>query len=254
MLVARVPLNNWEVVRMPRVTLLLRRGLMVISLLLSAPSFCFQSFSGIFRCADGSMFFAAGEPSSAKLTAFDKSSDLAIMSAESGLRYGNEDLTLTIKENTAEVQLKNKVVFRECKLTHHDPPQGSKTTAAPTPIEPTSRTGIITGTANYEERISLRPTTVLVVQLRERMPLDRSANLIAEQIYPVKHSPRRPKRAVPIPFKLEYNSDAIRFSSLYQVSARIEDRGRLLLATDTPIPVITGYPNRADLVLKRVQP
>jgi putative lipoprotein len=107
------------------------------------------------------------------------------------------------------------------------------------------------GTASYRERIALRPTAVLVVRLQEVSQQDASPKLISQQRYPVRHQPRHPKKQVPILFEVRYNPDLIQPSSRYQVSAHIEDGGRLLFVADTPSPVITGYPNHADLLLKR---
>jgi uncharacterized lipoprotein YbaY len=224
---------------MSQVAPLLRMGV-VIFLLSSGPSFCLQSFEGLFRCADGSMFSAFGDSTSAILTVFGKNWILPNLQTETGTRYGNDDLSFSIKGDTAEVQRKGEIEFRNCILASFDPDQSR-------------RAGIITGTAIYAEWIDLRPTAVLIVQLHEWIRQDASPILIAEQRYPVKHQPRHPKRPIPLEFKLEYKTDSVRIASTYQISARVEDRGRVLFVTDIPTPVITGYPNQAHLQLRRVQ-
>jgi uncharacterized lipoprotein YbaY len=47
-------------------------------------------------------------------------------------------------------------------------------------------------------------------------------------------------------------ADIMRPTSRYQVSAHIEDGGRVLFVTETTSLVITGYPSHADLLLTRL--
>jgi uncharacterized lipoprotein YbaY len=227
-------------------------GLM-ISLLSSAPSFCLQTFDGIFRCADGSMFSASGDSTSATLTVFGKTWRLPNLQIASDTRYGNDEISFSFNGDTAEVQRKGASEFRDCLLARSDPGDKDVPTLSLASIEQSQRTGVIKGTAIYAEWVDLRPTSALIVQLHEWVRQDASPILIAEQRFPVKHQPRHPKRPIPLEFKLEYKTDSVRPSATYQVSARIEDRGRVLFVTDIPTPVITGYPNQADLQLRRVQ-
>jgi uncharacterized lipoprotein YbaY len=186
------------------------------------------------------MFSASGDPGSATLTVFGKNWKLPNLQTPMGMRYGNDEISFSINGDTAEVQRKRATEFRDCILTSSDPEQSR-------------RAGVIKGTAVYAEWVDLRPTSVLIVQLHERVRQDASPVVIAEQRYPVKHQPRHPKRPTPLKFKLEYKTDSVRSSYTYQISARIEDRGHVLFVTDNPTPVITGYPNQADLQLRRVQ-
>jgi putative lipoprotein len=214
-----------------------------------------QKFEGLFRCADGSMFFASGDSNLAKVTAFSKTWELPNLQAASGMRYGNDEITFWINGDTAQVQRKNVIEFGDCTLTHSNAEAADKDAlnVSRSGVDQSGRNGVITGTVIYAERVDLRPTSVLIVQLHEWLSPDASPTLIAEQEYPVKHQPRHPKRPIPLEFKLEYKTDSVRPSSRYQLSARIQDQGRVLFVTDTPTPVITGYPNQVDLQLRRVQ-
>jgi putative lipoprotein len=206
-----------------------------------------QNFDGLFRCAEGSLFFASGDAKSVTLHAFSKSWTLA---AVGGGYYKSDDVTFWIKGNVANIQRGIEIEFQDCVLTPPSPRHDVAPEALKSPIEQPSP-HIVKGAVIYRERISLRPTAVLVVRLEEVLEQDGHPTKIEEQHYPVRHQPRRPKKQVPIPFELRYDPNRIQPSLGYQLSAHIEDGGRILLVTGTPSPVITGYPNHANLLLER---
>lgn len=196
------------------------------------------------------MFFASGDARSATLRALGKSWILPEVDAARGARYSNQDITLWIKGDTALVERNEKTVFRNCVLTTSA--FGEQAAHGLTTLsEPSHHWRAVTGTVSYREPIALHPTAVLIVSLQEVQQEDTPPKLIREQRYPVQHQRRHPKKPVPILFEVRYDGNLIQPSFRYQVSAHIEDRGRLVLVTDTPSAVITGYPNHADLLLSR---
>jgi Type III secretion system lipoprotein chaperone (YscW) len=113
------------------------------------------------------MFFASGDAVSATLHAFGKSSELPAVDAIKGVRYGNRDITLWIKDDTAAVQRNDKIEFRDCVLARPAPAGEHSVEALTSPLDLSHRWRAITGTAIYHERIALHPTAVLVVRLEE---------------------------------------------------------------------------------------
>lgn len=99
----------------------------------------------------------------------------------------------------------------------------------------------------YRERIAVPPTAQLLVQIRDVSRADAPAPLIGEQRIEMSHQ-------VPVSFEVHYDPDVIDPRRRYQVSARIVDGQQLLFITDTAYPVITGWPNQVDLLLRRVPP
>ena len=91
----------------------------------------------------------------------------------------------------------------------------------------------LTGQVMYRERIALRPGSIVTVKLVDVSRADVKATVLAEQRIenPV---------SIPVPFKLDYDSDAIDARMSYAVQAYIHDAaGRLLWASTEHIGVLT---------------
>lgn len=103
---------------------------------------------------------------------------------------------------------------------------------------PNRRTGTVTGTVFYRERIAMYPQSVVEVRLLDVTDRNRQPYVIADQTI---SNPAQ----VPVPFLLEYNTDDIDPRRVYAVEAQIWSQGRLRWSTSAAVPVITnGNPTR----------
>lgn len=117
-------------------------------------------------------------------------------------------------------------------ITHDNPTSDVMVMLHQAPVK--TRTGTVTGTVSYRERIMLPPNSVLTVRLQDVSRQDVPARLLGEQIYTTEG------KQVPLPFEVPYNPDNIDERFSYNISARIEDGdGILRFISDTNNPVIT---------------
>jgi putative lipoprotein len=108
-----------------------------------------------------------------------------------------------------------------------------------------AKTGRVTGTVTYRERIALPPDAVVEVQLLDVSLMDVAATLIAEQTI-------TPQHQVPIAFELPYDPADIDERLSYAVRATIRIGEKAMFITNRSYPVLTrGTPNHVDLVLVR---
>lgn len=109
------------------------------------------------------------------------------------------------------------------------------------------KSGVLTGTVAYRERIALPADAVIYVKLSDVTRPDSLGPTIAESKFSAEG------RQPPIPFELRYDTREVLDTHIYVVRASIRHGGRMLFATDTAYPVITqGKPMTADLMLVRV--
>lgn len=99
---------------------------------------------------------------------------------------------------------------------------------------PPALTGIdsVAGTLTYSELTTLGNDAVVEVELAD-VSVDGLADIVSSQRI------RKPGQ-FPVHFKLDYPSDRIDPAHRYTVQARIREGERLVFATDTAYPVITG--------------
>lgn len=103
----------------------------------------------------------------------------------------------------------------------------------PVQTEPASPQATINGRVAYRERMALPPGVALRVTLEDISRADAPAEILAEKIL-------YPRRQVPIPFSLDYDSARIRPRHRYALRAQIRSAdGRLLWTSDTVHPVLT---------------
>ncbi len=108
-----------------------------------------------------------------------------------------------------------------------------------------AKSGRVTGTVTYRERIALLPDAVVEVQLLDVSLMDVAATLIAEQTI-------TPQHQVPIAFELPYDPADIDERLSYAVRATIRIGEKAMFITNRSYPVLTrGTPNHVDLVLVR---
>ena len=108
-----------------------------------------------------------------------------------------------------------------------------------------AKTGRVTGTVTYRERIALPPDAVIEVQLLDVSLMDVAATLIAEQTI-------TPQHQVPIAFELPYDPADIDERLSYAVRATIRIGEKAMFITNRSYPVLTrGTSNHVDLVLVR---
>lgn len=110
-----------------------------------------------------------------------------------------------------------------------------------------TKSGIVSGTVSYRERIALSPQAEIEIRLLDVSRQDVAATLISAQTL-------SPPNQVPISFELSYDTADIDERMSYAVSARISDHGRLMFINDTQIPVLTrGAGNHVDMMLVGVE-
>ena len=104
----------------------------------------------------------------------------------------------------------------------------------------------ITGTATFRERMALTPSAVFEAVLEDVSHANAAAETMASTRVT---NPGNP----PIAFTITYDPTRIPADHRYTVRARILLDGRLLFASDTATPVITGgNPTNVSLMLRRV--
>lgn len=112
----------------------------------------------------------------------------------------------------------------------------------------TNRSGEVTGTVTYLERIALAPDAVIEVTLEDVSLQDVPAVVLDRQTI------RAQGQQVPIPFRLRYDPLRLNTAHTYAVRARITENGQLRWTSDTHTPVITqGNPIRdVEIRVRRV--
>jgi len=91
----------------------------------------------------------------------------------------------------------------------------------------------ISGTVEFVERIGLTPESRLEIRLLDVSLADAPAREISSR------SIERPGQS-PLPFSIDYDPQLIEPGKTYSISARVYDRGKLILVSDTVNPVLTG--------------
>jgi putative lipoprotein len=108
-----------------------------------------------------------------------------------------------------------------------------------------AETKVLRGTLAYRERIALPPNAVAEVSLVDSSRADAAANVIGRtQISPAGQPP--------IAWEIGYDSNAITSRGKYALQARISVDGRLWFVTATRNPVLTGGPDKTNLMLRAV--
>jgi len=109
------------------------------------------------------------------------------------------------------------------------------------------KTGKVTGTVAYRERMALPANAMLTVRLEDVSKQDVGATLVAGTAFSTNG------RQVPIPFELAYNPAKISQKGRYVVRANVDVDGQLLFTTTQSYPVLTnGAGNEVDLLLHMV--
>jgi putative lipoprotein len=112
-----------------------------------------------------------------------------------------------------------------------------------------SRSGTVSGTVTYLQRIALPPNALIQVQLLDTSLADAPSKLIADQKISLGD------RQVPVAFTLNFDSAKINPKHTYSVSAKITVEGELRFISDTSHPVLTrSNPSRVEITLKQVSP
>ena len=103
----------------------------------------------------------------------------------------------------------------------------------------------VTGTATYLDRALLPPDATVEVVLEDISRADAPAVELARQTL-------APRSGPPYPFALSYDRSAIDDRHTYAVRARVTHGGRLVMTSDTVVPVLTrGAPDTGVEVLMR---
>jgi putative lipoprotein len=103
---------------------------------------------------------------------------------------------------------------------------------APPVVEPQQDMRTISGTVKIRERIGLTPDSRLEIKLLDVSVADAPAvEIVAEAI-------ENPGQS-PIEFAIQYDATLIDTTHRYSIAAKIFDRGRLILLSDTNVPVLT---------------
>jgi putative lipoprotein len=114
-------------------------------------------------------------------------------------------------------------------------------------VSGSAATAQVTGTVAYRERIALRPTALIKVQLIDASRADARAVVLGEAISEA--GGRQP----PFAFSIAYDPAKIEENRAYAVQARIEEDGSLRFINDQRHAVITrGAPTRVEMVLIQV--
>jgi len=160
--------------------------------------------------------------------------------AASGALYRIDDIRLHTKGDDALFE-DGKGNTRRCSQGTAPPPQASTTPPA------NSSFLDITGSVTYRQRIALPPDAVLIVRVQDVSRADAPARQLAEQRIELDG------RQVPIPFATTIDRDLVGKRARVTVSARIEQRGKLLFISDRSYPALNkGQPQAVEMVLKQV--
>jgi len=103
----------------------------------------------------------------------------------------------------------------------------------PVTEQPTARMETVSGTVEFVERIGLTPQSRLEIRLLDVTLADAPAREIASK------NIEQPGQS-PLSFSLDYDPTLIDPDSTYSVSAKVYDRNKLILVSDTINPVLTG--------------
>lgn len=116
----------------------------------------------------------------------------------------------------------------------------------PGPARAEGETVTVSGTVTYRERILLPPGARLEVVVEDVSRADAPAERLAVW-------ETRTEGAPPWRFSMEVPADRIDPAASYALRARLERDGRLIMTTDTHVPVLTrGAGTEAELILKAV--
>lgn len=112
--------------------------------------------------------------------------------------------------------------------------------------EPQQDIRTISGTVKFRERIGLTPESRLELRLLDVSVADVPAvEMVAESI-------ENPGQS-PIDFTIQYDAKLIDAAHRYSIGAKVFDRGRLILLSDTIVPVLThGAAENPRIVVVRV--
>jgi len=160
--------------------------------------------------------------------------------AASGALYRIDDVRLHTNGDDALFE-DGKGNTRRCTQGTAPPPQASTTPPAASSFLD------VTGSVTYRQRIALPPDAVLIVRVQDVSRADAPARQLAEQRIELGG------RQVPIPFSTTIDRDLAGKKARVTVSARIEQRGKLLFISDRSYPALNkGQPQAVDMVLKQV--
>ncbi|WP_265943832.1 YbaY family lipoprotein [Dechloromonas sp. A34] len=197
-----------------------------------------------YGCDNGSridLSFSTGSDGRPQATLHFADGDLTLpqVPAASGALYRADDIRVHTRDNEA--------VFEDGKGNVRRCTQGAVPLAQPTNTAPAVSSFLdITGSVSYRLRIVLPPDAILVVRVQDTRPGARARTLAEQRI-------ELGGRQVPIAFSTTIDRDLIGKSARVTVSARVESRGKLLLASDKAYPALrNGEPNPVDIQLKQV--
>lgn len=98
--------------------------------------------------------------------------------------------------------------------------------------EPSSTVQTITGTVEFAERIGLTPESRLEVRLLDVSLADAAAVEIASRVI------EKPGQS-PLAFTIEFDRNLIDERNTYSIGAKVFDRDRLIMISDSVNPVLT---------------
>ena len=204
---------------------------MILSLAAAAlPAIFAQPAPSLYRCANGSLFFAAVGKQKVTLEAFGRTWDLFKIGAGADERYTNGEVTLWFKDSAVTIERDEAREFNECK------PAGAPAAKA-----------MVTGSIIYRDRVTPEAGSVLLVRIQELAADGAPGRTIAERSYKIEGPGF-------LSIEIPYDPKQIDPRIGYAVSARITRGTDLLFLTDTLYPVITGYSNHVRMTLRRVAP
>ena len=112
--------------------------------------------------------------------------------------------------------------------------------------EPLQDLRTISGTVKFKERIGLTPESRLDVTLLDVTRAD------APAVEVVSKAIANPGQS-PIEFAIQFDASLIDVTHRYSINAKVYDRGRLILLSDTNVPVLThGAAENPRIVVVRV--
>ena len=107
------------------------------------------------------------------------------------------------------------------------------------------KTGVVTGTVTYLQRMALPSRAVIEVRLEDVSQADAPAKVVAEQKITLG------QRQVPVPFELKFDPAKIDAKHGYGLRAKIVVDGELRFASDQAYPVLTnGHGSSVEVLVK----
>lgn len=198
-----------------------------------------------YHCDNGSRIdisFAEAADGRPQATLHFSDGDLTLpqVPAASGALYRIDDIRLHTRGDEA--------LFEDGKGNRRRCTQGTAPPPPATSAQPANSSFLdITGSVTYRQRIALPPDAVLIVRVQDVSRADAPARQLAEQRIELDG------RQVPIPFATTIDRDLVGKKARVTVSARIEQRGKLLFISDRSYPALNkGQPQAVEMVLKQV--